>query len=231
MTDEPPRALLPKDIVKENDLSTWDLAWTKGVTPWDRREVQPSLKEALDSGIMKFSKEGRALVPGCGSGTDLVYIASTSGLTTLGVEVSETAVRAANERLKLGCRHIEESKKANPKINASVNIVDFFQLETSDEEKFDLIFDHTFFCAIPPSLRNDWGRQMARLIKPGGYLVTIVFPIISYVETGPPYFLRPDHYDEPLGSNFVKVLDKIPDNSSESHVGKERLIVWKRVQG
>ena len=87
----------------------------------------------------------------------------------------------------------------------------------------------SFFVAIHPTSRKDWGKQMANLIKPGGYLVTVIYPIVAEIDFGPPYFVRPDHYNEPLGLNFVKVLDKVPQISSPSHTGKEHLIIWKRV--
>lgn len=32
-------------------------------------------------------------------------------------------------------------------------------------------------CALHPSLRNDWANQMANLIKSGGLLMTLIFPI------------------------------------------------------
>ena len=70
---------------------------------------------------------------------------------------------------------------------------------------------------------------MAALVKPGGYLITLVYPIDEFIESGPPYFVRPEHYLEPLGNDFVKVVDKIPEKSSPSHVGRERLVVWRRV--
>jgi hypothetical protein len=39
----------------------------ENVTPWDAGDVQPSLKEAVESSGIEFPREGRALVPGCGS--------------------------------------------------------------------------------------------------------------------------------------------------------------------
>lgn len=78
-------------------------------------------------------------------------------------------------------------------------------------------------------MRPDWGRQMASLIKPGGYLITLVYPIDPPVETGPPFFVRPEHYVEVLGSGWEKVLDKIPERSLSHHINRERLVVWKRV--
>lgn len=40
---------------------------TKGVTPWDFGDVQPSLREALESSGLDMPRSGRALVPGCGA--------------------------------------------------------------------------------------------------------------------------------------------------------------------
>ena len=70
---------------------------------------------------------------------------------------------------------------------------------------------------------------MAKLIKPGGYLITLIYPILPCVDYGPPYYVRPEHYVEALGDNFEKVLDKIPAVSTENHVDRERLVVWKRL--
>jgi len=74
---------------------------------------------------------------------------------------------------------------------------------------------------------------MRNLIKPNGYLITIVYPIQERSEEdklkGPPFYVEPDHYIEPLGDGWQKIVDKVPDISSLSHEGKERLIVWKRL--
>jgi len=214
--------LQPKDIVRPDDLSTWELAWTKGVTPWDYGDIQPPLKEAIERSGIDFPKSGRALVPGCGSGHDLPYISATLGLHTLGLEVADTAIARAKEI-------IANAKAQNPKISASIETTDFFTFDPPKDQLFDLIYDHTFFVAIPPAMRVEWGKQMNKLVKPGGHLITLVYPIIEYTEEGPPYFVRPDHYTESLGNGFEKILDKLPEVSSPRHEGKERLFVWKRV--
>jgi len=153
----------------------------------------------------------------------MLNISHALGLECLGLDIADTAVKKANERL-------DKAKGMNPNLRTTVSKGDFFALDPLQNELFDLIHDHTFFCAIPPSIRVDWGKQMAKLIKPGGYLITIVYPLLPYVEpTGPPYYIRPEHYEELLNSNFVKVLDKVPEKSSPSHQGKERLVIWKRL--
>jgi hypothetical protein len=70
---------------------------------------------------------------------------------------------------------------------------------------------------------------MNSLIKPGGYLITLVFPLDPETDVGPPWFVRPEHYLGPLGSGWEKVVDRIPTASSPEHVGRERLVVWKKL--
>jgi len=86
-----------------------------------------------------------------------------------------------------------------------------------------------FFVAIPPSQRAEWGRQMNSLIKPGGFLITLIYPLDPPKEDGPPFFVRPEHYVEPLGQKWEKVIDKVPEVSLENHIGRERLVVWKKL--
>lgn len=40
---------------------------TMGVTPWEAGEIQPPLQEAIERSGLEFARNGRALVPGCGS--------------------------------------------------------------------------------------------------------------------------------------------------------------------
>lgn len=41
-----------------------------------------------------------------------------------------------------------------------------------------VVHTHTqFFCALHPEMRGRWAATWARLIRPGGRLVTLVFPI------------------------------------------------------
>lgn len=87
-----------------------------------------------------------------------------------------------------------------------------------------------FFVAIPPVLRRDWGKQISALLKPGGYLVTLIFPLnLPVDEDGPPFFVKPGHYDDALGEGWEKVLDKVPENSHPRRVGRERLVVYRKL--
>ncbi|KAJ7637068.1 S-adenosyl-L-methionine-dependent methyltransferase [Roridomyces roridus] len=201
-----PEMVKLRSIVNQ-DPSSWDQAWAQSVTPWDAGQSQPPLLEVLRSGEVEFPRSGRALVPGCGSGYDAISIASQLGLETLAIDISPLAVANATKLISEG-----------------INV------RFQDEEKFDLAYDYTFFVAIPPSRRVEWGAQMNALIKPGGYLITLVFPLDPESDAGPPFFVRPDHYIEPLGSGWEKVVDRVPAESSPTHVNREHLIVWRKLK-
>ncbi|ESK88094.1 methyl chloride transferase [Moniliophthora roreri MCA 2997] len=207
-------------VINPKDHSSWDEAWKQSITPWDAGHAQPGLVSCIESGAVPL--KGRALVPGCGAGYDPIYLASV-GFDVVGLDVSETALAKARVSTPTSLKGSVTFKYGN-----------FFELTpANDDEKFDLIYDYTFFVAIPPSLRSQWGTQMRALLKPGGYLITLVYPIAPYTETGPPYYVRPEHYVEVMGvenGGWEKVVDKESEAVEErGYKGDERLIVWKRV--
>ncbi|KAI0057814.1 S-adenosyl-L-methionine-dependent methyltransferase [Artomyces pyxidatus] len=198
---------------------SWDEAWKLKVTPWDAGEAQPPLRDLLESSRLPLPTSGKALVPGCGKAYDAFLIASTLGLNTVAIDISETAIDAAKELLA--------STSGLPEGKVSIEKGDFFAMSLPESERYDLIYDYTFFVAIPPSRRIEWGRQMSALAKPGAYLIALVFPLnLSPDEGGPPHFVKAEHYDEPL-AGWTKVLDEIP-RSSPTHIGRDQLLVWKK---
>ncbi|KAG6877153.1 hypothetical protein C0992_010683 [Termitomyces sp. T32_za158] len=223
--DDAPFASLPEvrkvnGFVKDGDPLAWEDAWKAKVTPWDSGELQPPLREVIESGEVPFPRQGRALVPGCGSGYDVAFIATALGLKTIGMDISETALAKAKAI---------SPTNVPPPGEVSWELADFFKLKYPAEDKFDLVYDYTFFVAIPPVRRPEWGKQVAAITKPGGYLIALVWPIDPPSDFGPPYFVRVEHYEEVLGKEFVKVVDKVPGKSLPKHAGKERIVVWKKV--
>ncbi|CAG8783435.1 3251_t:CDS:2, partial [Acaulospora colombiana] len=64
---------------------------------------------------------------------------------------------------------------------------DFFSFEVP-EGKFQLVYDYTFLCALPPTLRQEWSKRMSEIISAGGILIALMFPISDHTD-GPPYAL------------------------------------------
>lgn len=133
----------------------------------------------------------------------------------------------------------------------SVKEVDFFTFEVDDEDRFSLMYDYTyvafwaspvstslthllprFFVALPKHRRIEWGSQATKLVRPGGYLITLVWPLVDPANPnppGPPNPALPEHYAEVLGEAWEKVFDKVPETSQETHLGQERIVVWRRI--
>lgn len=54
---------------------------------------------------------------------------------------------------------------------------DFFAFPLPSNKPFSFAFDYTFFCALPPLWREKWGNRYAEVVRPGGLLVCLAFPI------------------------------------------------------
>lgn len=55
----------------------------------------------------------------------------------------------------------------DPPKNVSFKTLDFFNFEIPSD-KFNLAYDYTFLCALPPKMREAWGNRYAEIIAPGG---------------------------------------------------------------
>lgn len=135
--------------------------------------MQPAFRELLDErwadvGIpLESLKDGKALVAGCGRGCDAAFIAA-HGLDTLGIDLSPTAIEVARSHL---------AQQSNAPQNITFEPADFFSFPLPDNEPFSLAFDYTFFCALPPNWRSKWGRRYGEVVRPGGLLVALAFPL------------------------------------------------------
>jgi Thiopurine S-methyltransferase (TPMT) len=105
-------------------------------------------------------------------------------------------------------------------------------------DQFDFIFDYTFFCALPPLLRADWGSRMASLLRPDtGRLLTIMFPVDTDAniaqKTGPPYSVTIDAYREALEPHGVFIREdyggpRVNPATVPARAGKELVCWWSR---
>jgi hypothetical protein len=98
----------------------------------------------------------------------------------------------------------------------------FFDLPVEDEsDLFNFIYDYTFFCALEPTLRVEWAHKMFALLKRGGELCTLMYPIMPR-EGGPPYEVSLADYQTVLlqaGFKEVHIDIMLPDELC--HAGRE----------
>lgn len=152
----------------------------------------------------------RVLVPGCGSGYEVRAFAER-GDDVLAIDFSEAALEAARTHLGTAPARLEKR--------------DFFAL---DEAPFDLVYERTFLCALPPRLRAPWGERVARLVRPGGRLAGFFF--FDDHPKGPPFGISPEALQGLLEGAFRRLVDEaVPaEQSVPVLAGKERWQVWER---
>ncbi|CAD6582590.1 MAG: hypothetical protein CYPHOPRED_002074 [Cyphobasidiales sp. Tagirdzhanova-0007] len=211
-----------RELMQKHGQAGWNETWKQGITPWDSESgtPRPPLLELIEEKKYAIPADGRAIVPGCGRGYDAAYFASL-GHETWGVDISPIAIDAA--KIFVACM-------PNPPSNVFFKALDFFNFELpQDGEKFTIGYDYTFFCALPPKMREDWGKRYAEIIKPGGIIITLIWPIAGDRPGGPPYSLSPELYEPVLSESFDRVyLEKPTRLGSEGRPGAEMMAIWKR---
>lgn len=188
------------------DADFWDLRYRARFSPWDAGKVPRQLREFAGS----FAGERRALVPGCGSGHDVRYLAE-SGWDVLGIDFSAAALDAA--RPVVG-PHEDRLRQA-----------DFFaDLGVS---AFPFVYERAFLCALPRRRWPEWGARMAELVRTGGFLAGYFF--FDHGERGPPFPLHSQgELDTLIQSAFERIEDAAVPDSIAVFAGKERWQVWRR---
>ena len=162
----------------------WEPVWAQGVpqgTCFDTGSPHPHLAALIATpGALP---PGRALVPGCGRGYAVAALARADR-AAVGLDVAPTAVAAATAYLASPAARVAAGA------SATVRLGSFFELPSgAGDPKWQVIYDYTFLCAIPPALHARWAAQMAALLdRDAGVLLTMVFPICEQPkEGGPPY--------------------------------------------
>ncbi|KAF3973739.1 hypothetical protein CMV_002857 [Castanea mollissima] len=161
--------------------------------------------------------KGSALVPGCGSGYDVAAIACPEHYV-VGLDISDIAIKKAVEIKIDGWEiYVIEDFRALCLPHYRMQVVlkaDFFT--RSPIELFDLILDYTFFCAIEPDMRLAWAQRICDILKPGGELITLMFPGFREIVNLPECLAMPhqienaDDYECPELSIERSKIDHIP---------------------
>jgi hypothetical protein len=215
----------------------WEILWREGLTLWDLNGPTPALidevKVALSNGLLKANDT--ALVPGCGAAYDVVALAEL-GLRTTGVDIAREAVNRAKEILSLKKTEGGGGSALSVVSDCDVILSDFFDTNVFAPSTFDFIFDYTFFCAIAPHQRAEWGLRIATLLKPGSHLLTFAFPIDDDEKAsdpstpGPPHAVSIAQYKLALEKHDVHMIDG-PRRAERSVRPTEMVVWWKKGGG
>jgi SAM-dependent methyltransferase len=116
--------------------------------------------------------------------------------------------------------------------NADINFIkeDFFELGNEYYESFDYIYEYVTYCAVNPRRRKEFAEKISSLLKPGGKLITVIFPIDKR-DGGPPFSTDVIEFYR-IFSQFLKLeFSSKQINSVKPRKGKEILQVYYKPAG
>ena len=185
----------------------WDERFDQGFTPWDRGGVPQALRDF----VAGSDRPLRTLIPGCGAAYELVYLCE-SGWDARAIDFSPAAVALAREQAGQWADRVQQA--------------DFFDWHGT--AALDLIYERAFLCALPPSLWVPVAQRWSQLLAPGMRLAGFFF--FDDSAKGPPFGISRERLDALLRDDFVCIEDAPVADSIAVFSGKERWMVWQRIQ-
>lgn len=178
----------------------WTERYQNDNTPWDMGSVSTPLTAYLQR---LTHKDQHILIPGAGNAYEAEWLFNNGFTNVFVIDISKEPIQNLKQRIP-----------AFP--SAHLIHGDFFELD----QKFDLIIEQTFFCALQPSQRKDYAIKMAEILKPGAKLAGVFFDF-PLTEQGPPFGGSSEEYED-LFSEFFKIhkMERCY-NSIKPRMGKE----------
>lgn len=193
-------------------VAFWQDIYDAGDTRWDLGGPTPVFVQLQTS---KQFPPGRMLVPGAGRGYDAIWFAQ-QGFDVTAVDFAESAVHDARAN----------GEKAGVAVDVVQN--DIFDVGAIYPHTFDYVLEYTCFCAIDPNRRAEYMEVIRSVLKPNGLLIAIFFPMDAR-DGGPPFQVREEEIDRLFSPHFERVLTETPENSVAPRAGKERLMIFRKV--
>lgn len=152
----------------------WQEKFDAGTTPWDRGEAGPRLRAWIEEGELAPC---RIAVPGCGSGHDVVLLAS-KGFDVTALDYTSAAVARTTAALEAS--------------GTRARVVEADVLEWMPGAPFDAIYEQTCLCALHPDHWRRYAEQLHAWLAPGGRLFAMLMQAhrpgaAEGVIEGPPY--------------------------------------------
>jgi SAM-dependent methyltransferase len=188
----------------------WEQRYQTGDMPWEKGEPSPGLVDFLATHLRLPA--GQVAVPGCGTGHD-VCAWSRAGFQATGFDIAPSAIRLAAERAQAAG------------LKARFQLADF--LADNPPAPFDWVFEHTLFCAIQPTQRDDYVRALLRWLKPNGYFLAVQY-LIPDTE-GPPFGTTRQELWERFSPHFELLEEWVP-RSYPNRTGLELMLWWRRME-
>jgi cyclopropane fatty-acyl-phospholipid synthase-like methyltransferase len=186
----------------------WENRYQTKDMPWEKGEPSAGLVDFLAT-HPKLAR-GTVCVPGCGTGHDAREWAK-AGFNTFGFDIAPSAIELSQEKTKAAG------------LTAEFRLGDF--LKDEPPFQFDWVFEHTLFCAIDPSERDNYASAALRWLKPGGQYLAVNYLIPD--TDGPPFGTTRDELWKRFSPHFDLQEEWVP-RSYPNRTGLELMMWWRR---
>ena len=196
-------------MAKKNKLNKdyWEERYVNNETGWNIGYPSTPIKAYIDQ--LK-DKSLKILIPGAGNSYEAEYLWKLGFKNVFIIDIAKQPLTNFKNRVS----DFPEDQLIN---------LDYFELNNS----FDLILEHTFFCALNPILRAKYVDKMHQLLKPNGKLIGLLFNF-ELTESGPPFGGSEREYKSLFEYKFqIKTLKK-SINSIKERQGKELFFIFEK---
>jgi SAM-dependent methyltransferase len=179
---------------------------------FDLQQPAPSLISILNR--VKIPKS-RIVVLGAGPCHDAAYLAQQGHLVTAVDFSREGTAKARAQYGEIAGLKIVEA--------------DIFKLPREMQQSFDVVFEHTCYCAVDPTRRNELLKVWRSLLVENGHLLGIFFAMDK--RQGPPYGGSEWEVRERLKKSFQFLYWERVRNSTPKRLGKEFVVYAQKRRG
>jgi SAM-dependent methyltransferase len=188
------------------DANYWESQYVAQTTKWDLGTIAPPLQEFINT---ITNKDCSILIPGCGNSYEAEYLLENGFSNITVIDIAPSPVAALTK------------KHAN---NPNIKIIqgDFF----THSGQYDCIIEQTFFCAIPPFMRQKYLWKMHQLLAKNGILAGLFFN--RNFEAGPPFGGSQKEYESLFENAFRIQKMEIARNSVAPRANSELFFMFEK---
>ncbi len=189
------------------DKAFWESKYSIEETGWDIGYASTPLTTYFDQ---LSNKELKILIPGGGNCYEAEYLVEQGFKNVFVIDIAEQPLKNLKKRFpNFPDNHLIHD--------------DFF----NHHEKYDLIVEQTFFCALDPVLRKKYVEKMVDLLNENGRLAGLLFDF-ELTEDGPPFGGAAEEYLKLFSPYFnIKILER-SYNSIQPRAGRELFFIFEK---
>lgn len=184
----------------------WETQYKTNATGWDLGKVSPPIKEHFED---IENKNCRILIPGCGNSYEAEHLLEMGFTDITVIDIAPTLIENLQEKFQ-------------NKSNLKIVLGDFFE----HQGEYDLIVEQTFFCALPPKMREKYVQKMHQLLATDGKIVGLLFN--KTFESGPPFGGNATEYVQLFDNHFELLQMDLCHNSIKPRANSELFIEFQK---